>query len=438
MRGRLVVLKLGVIGGLLALLMLVAAACDEQAQPAGSTTTGESPGTSAPTPTTDGPDVAQSPSPDIELAAEGTWVLELLDGRPVIEDSAITLMIGDDWFDGINGCNSYRGQSRDGTPVVGADGVFKIPPGATVTEMLCLEPEGVMDQADAYMSAFMQGKRFRITDDRLEILDSGDAAKLVFVKAPPLLGSPIDLEGTAWRLLEEGDTDGDVRAATMAFLDDRLVTGATACRSYVATYRASEGALRFPGKSMLSSPQSWQSCTENERTLEGEFGDFQTWAREHSVDEEGGSSLLRIWSIRGKTLTFEPLPQTIKDIADTEWTLMAFVELRQDGSETWLHRTTSVVDGTEVTISFDEDSLGGSSGCNSYGGPANLGEGLITVDAHLLHQTAMECVDTDGLMEQEERYFGLVNRLSRYGIYGDRLFLQTDDVVFLLFQARPE
>ena len=96
-------------------------------------------------------------------------------------------------------------------------GFSKIPPGATVTAMLCLEPEGVMDQADAYMSAFMQGKRFRITDDRLEILDSGDAAKLVFVKEPPLLGSPIDLEGTAWRLLEEGDTDGDVACGDHGF-----------------------------------------------------------------------------------------------------------------------------------------------------------------------------------------------------------------------------
>ena len=374
----------------------------------------------------------------IELAAEGTWVLELLDGRPVIEDSAITLMIGDDWFDGINGCNSYRGQSRDGTPVVGADGVFKIPPGATVTQMLCLEPEGVMDQADAYMSAFMQGKRYRVPGERLEILDGEDEVRLVFIRQAPPLGSPIDLEGTAWWLLQEADTDGDVRAPTMVFLDDRLVTGATSCRNYVATYGASEGVLDFTGHGMLRSPQSWQSCTENARILEGEFGDFLTWAREYSVHEETGTIRLRIWSIRGKTLTFEPLPQTVEDIRDAEWSLVAFVELRQDGSETWLHRTTSVVDGTEVTISFDEDSLGGSSGCNSYGGPANLEEGLITVDAHLLHQTAMECVDTDGLMEQEERYFGLVNRLSRYGIYGDRLFLQTDDDVFLLFQARPE
>ena len=39
-------------------------------------------------------------------------------------------------------------------------------------------------------------------------------------------------------------------------------------------------------------------------------------------------------------------------------------------------------------------------------------------------------------MEQEKRYFGLVNCLSQYGIYGDRLLLQTADDVFLLFQAK--
>ena len=49
LRRRLEVLKPGVIGGLLALLMLVAAACDDKAQPAGPTATGESPGTGAQT-----------------------------------------------------------------------------------------------------------------------------------------------------------------------------------------------------------------------------------------------------------------------------------------------------------------------------------------------------------------------------------------------------
>ena len=227
-----------------------------------------------------------------------------------------------------------------------------------------------------------------------------------------------------------------VRAATLAFLDDRLVTGATSCRDYVATYRASEGALGFPGHSMLRSPQSWQSCTENARILEGEFGDFLTWAREYSVHEEAGQIRLRIRSLRGKALTFQPLPQTIEDIADAEWSLMEFVELRDLDVGVWTARTTAVIEGTEVTISFGEDRLGGLSGCNSYGGPARLNEGSITVDVHLLHQTAKLCESPDGLMEQEGRYFGLVNRLARYGIYGDRLFLQTADDVFLLFRVK--
>ncbi len=47
--GRLGVPKLGIVGGLLVLLMLVAAACDDKAQPTGPTATQESPGTGAQT-----------------------------------------------------------------------------------------------------------------------------------------------------------------------------------------------------------------------------------------------------------------------------------------------------------------------------------------------------------------------------------------------------
>ena len=425
--------------GPLAILLFLLAACSDVGSPSPPSNTlgskGASfPGNPAPTPTAAGPDVSQSPSSDLELAGEGTWVLESLDGRPVIEEPVVTLRIGDSWIDGIDGCNSYGGRFEEGTPVAGAGGVFSIPPfGSTV--MLCPEPEGVMEQADAYMAALVQGERFRITDDRLEVLDSGGATRLVFVRRAPLPGLPIDLKGTAWRLLIEGDAMDGVRAPTLAFLDNRLVTGATACRGYVATYQASEGALRFPGKGMLGSPQSWQSCTKNERTLESEFGDFLTWAREYSVDNEGGSSRLRIWSIRGKTLTFEPLPQAVEDITDVEWTLRTFIELRQGGG---VPRHSSVVQGTEVTIGFDEHGVGGFMGCNSYGGPAEVEDGSVTVDRQSFFSTAKLCEEPDGLMGQEKRYFSLVQRVTRYGIYGNHLFMQTDDDVFLLFQARPE
>ena len=303
-----------------------------------------------------------SPSPDIELAGEAGWTLESLDGRPLIEESSVTLKFDEDGFVGFDGCNHYDGRSKDGAPIADADGRFSVQDGFR-TEEYCPEPQGIMDQADAYISALWRGERFRIVDDWLEILDSEGATRLVFVKQEPLPGHPVELEGTGWRLLIEADAMDGVRAPTLAFLDDRLVTVATACRSYVATYKASEGALRFLIISVVGSPQS---CGKDARILEGEFGDFLTWAREYSVHEEGGSIRLRIRSSRGKTLTFEPLPQTIGAIADTEWSLLAFVELRQLGPGMWNHRTTSVIQGTEVTISFDEDGLGGFTGCNDY------------------------------------------------------------------------
>ncbi len=422
--------------GPLGILLFLLAACGDLGSTSTPNATQESTATNAPTPASDGPDVSLSPNSDSDLAGEGTWVLESLDGRPVIEESVVTLRIGDSWFDGIDGCNSYGGRSEEGAPVVGADGVFSISPfGAT--DMDCPEPEGVMDQAYAYMAALAQGKRFRITDDRLEILDSGGASRLVFVRQAPLPGLPIDLKGTAWRLLIEADAMDGTRAPTLAFLDNRLVTGATACRSYVAMYRASEGALGFPSQSMLSSPRSWQSCTKYERTLEGEFGDFLTWAREYSVYDEEGASRLRIWSIRGKALTFEPLPQTVEELTDTDWALVALVELRLD-SGTWHHRTTEIVQETGVTIGFDEDGISGFRGCNSYGGMAKVEDGSVTVDRQSFFSTAKLCEEPDSLMGQEKRYFSLVQRVTQYGIYGDRLFMQTADDQFLLFQASPE
>ena len=174
-----------------------------------------------------------------ELPGNATWVLDSLEGRPLIDAPFVELRVDGDWFIGFDGCNAYGARSEDGAPIADADGRFSVVyPGRT--EMDCPEPEGVMDQADTYISALAQGERFRIVDDRLEIFDSGGTARLVFVKQPSLPGRPGDLVGTEWRLLPEGDGEA-VRRATLVFLDDRLVTGATSCRNYVATYGASEG-----------------------------------------------------------------------------------------------------------------------------------------------------------------------------------------------------
>ena len=415
---RIEVWRIGLVTGLLALIALAATGC-------GAATPAQMAPSVDPEPTSGAGDATPAP---LAQPGDGIWVLESLEGQPVIENSFVMLKVNKDLATGYDGCNSYGGQSADGAPVFDAHGNFSAPPGSR-TQRDCAVPEGLMDQADEYFSTLMRLDRFRVSGDRLEILDSEGAARLVFIRQVPLPGDPIDLQGTGWRLLNQGGA----RAATMFFIDDRLVTGVTACRAYLSTYRGTGGSVRFPSTSMLTYTHS---CPEDASRTEGVFGDFLTWAREYAVSEEGGSRILRMRSSTGRTLTFEPLSPTVRDITDAEWTLAAIVELRDEGSGMWNARTTRVVEGTDVTISFDKDGISGSSGCNSYSGQATVEEGAITIDIHSISHSEEVCEEPDALMGQEERFLDLVPRVKRYGIYGDGLFLKTDGDVFLLFNAK--
>ena len=51
--------------------------------------------------------------------------------------------------------------------------------------------------------------------DRLKIIDKRGGARIVFVKHEPLPGHPMDLSGTAWRLLMKGARDAYLREAAM-------------------------------------------------------------------------------------------------------------------------------------------------------------------------------------------------------------------------------
>ncbi len=244
---------------------------------------------------------------------DGIWVLDLLNGQPIIEKSVVTLAISGNKLEGFDGCNHYEGPLyigpiEDGTPVAGPpvagpDGVFSLPSYA-VSEVGCEESRG--SQVDEYRSALHRGERYRVAGDRLVILDGGGSARLVFDREPPLPGQPVDLRGTSWRLITDDDVDNDERVTTMTF-NGRLVIGSTACRDYLAayTYTKPEGSLSFSWKSMLGSAES---CSELDRRRADEYIGFLTWVWEHSVHEEQGISRLRIRDYRGKTLTFEPLP----------------------------------------------------------------------------------------------------------------------------------
>ena len=66
----------------------------------------------------------------------------------------------------------------------------------------------------------------------------------------------------------------------------------------------------------------WQSCSDEDRRLEGEFTDFMG-SIEYAVQEAPGLIRLRMRNSEGNTLTFEQLHPTVEHVADTEWVLLA-------------------------------------------------------------------------------------------------------------------
>ena len=357
----------------------------------------------------------------------GVWILESMYGKPPIENTRITLEVNADSFSGSAGCNSYGGRSEGGAPIAGGGGVFSITLIAS-TVMGC----PTADQENEYTRALGKAKRFRVIGDRLEILDTAGDATLVFVKQKELSGNPIELAGTQWQLLTEGDWEGDAPAATLVFLDDYRAAGVAPCLDYLATYTASEGHIGFTTMLMVG---DYSFCAEEFLKSEGGFTNVLSQARDYSVDKDAGSNRLLIRTSRGKMLTFEPTLPAVHNITDVDWALKAFVKdhVPEPGTRTML--VTEPLPGLEVTMSFGEGRVSGSAGCNSYEARYGVDDQEITFDSLLATDRA--CANPAGVMEREARFLNLLPSLTKFHIYGDRLFIHAKDGRAMLFVLTP-
>jgi len=94
--------------------------------------------------------------------------------RP-IPGTVITATFEDGQIHGSAGCDSYSGLYEV------SDGTIKVGPIA-ITEMACLDPEGVMDQELTFVQFLQDAQTFRLTDEQLQIF-TFDSEALTFI--PP-------------------------------------------------------------------------------------------------------------------------------------------------------------------------------------------------------------------------------------------------------------
>jgi heat shock protein HslJ len=102
----------------------------------------------------------------------------------LLAGTEITAVFGEDGtVAGSASCNNYSAGYE-----VSGDSI-SIGPAAT-TRMMCSEPEGIMEQENAYLAALQSAATYRIEGERLEMWDSGGAKQTDYVVAETASGPP--------------------------------------------------------------------------------------------------------------------------------------------------------------------------------------------------------------------------------------------------------
>jgi heat shock protein HslJ len=105
------------------------------------------------------------------------WVLVTLGGEAPLPDTAPSAEFSAEQISGSAGCNTYFGTYEV------SGGELSISDVAN-TEMWCMEPEGVMDQEQAFLAALASVASYRLVGERLELLDGTGGVILLFEPQP--------------------------------------------------------------------------------------------------------------------------------------------------------------------------------------------------------------------------------------------------------------
>ena len=106
------------------------------------------------------------------------WHLVALEGeQPLAGTAPPSAEFSEGQINGSTGCNHFFG----GYEVSGSDMTIS---DVASTEMACLDPEGLMDQEQAFLSALAAVAGYNLAGERLELLDAGGSVLLAFEPAP--------------------------------------------------------------------------------------------------------------------------------------------------------------------------------------------------------------------------------------------------------------
>jgi heat shock protein HslJ len=315
------------------------------------------------------------------------------------------------------GCNNYFSSfTTDG------DQIQIAPAGSTM--MMCAEPEGLMEQEAAYLTALTTAATYSIRGDQLELRTADGALAVSYTATPPAgaeapaepasaeTGAPA-LEGTNWLLESYAGADGQATAAladvqvTALFADGR-VGGSGGCNNYGGPYTVDGSGLTVGP--LASTMMACMGPVMDQETAY--LSALQSAASYAVVDGK-----LQISDAAGQVVLIYGV-QVLPTLTGTTW----YATGVNNGREA----VVSLVTGSEITAVFGEDgSLTGRAGCNNYMTSYTTASAQIQIEPAA--STRMMCPEPEGVMEQEAAYLAALTTAATYSISGDRLELRTAD-----------
>jgi heat shock protein HslJ len=131
---------------------------------------------------------------------------------------------------------------------------------------------------------------------------------------------------------------------------------------------------------------------------------FEINGQRYEVRTDQTGSAIRVASPEG-------LPTGLEN---TQWSLVSFGD---SGAQQPL------VEGSTITLTLAGGQVGGTGGCNSYGGTYQVDGNSISFSEMV--RTEMACLE-EGVTEQEQRYFNALETAGEYRVEGDQLHITYD------------
>lgn len=204
----------------------------------------------------------------------------------------------------------------------------------------------------------------------------------------------ITLTDTSWELVTIAETpilpDSII---TIVFDDEERFSGLAGCNRYGGDYQTNDDAIAIGVIGVTR-----MMCADEDLMMqEANYLQMLENVTAYTVEDD----MLTLTTEQGETLNF----RRALELTDVQWQLIMFDE-------------NPVVPDSLVTLILGEEGVGGSGGCNAYGGDYETDGDAITFGD--LFSTMMYCMD-EGIMEQEISYLQSLSQATRYQIVGEIL-----------------